>query len=392
MKKRTKYRRDLDFLFRGPFATLCLLLLGGFVWASARDVRVSHAAASQARQSENAESKLQTGIALTQQGKFSEAIPYFLAARGRVTDEYAADFNLALCYVGTNQFIQAIQILDALSGAGHVTAEVDDLLAQAYVGSGQPKKAYAALLQAVQLDPRNEKLYLFVTDACLDHQATDLGVEILDVGLRQLPRSARMHYERGVFHTLENQPDQAKADFDAATKLAPGSDISYMAAGQAALLEGNIAEAIHVTREGIQKGHENYILLAIFGSAVARSGAMPDQPEFAEALDALEKSISERPNYEPSQVALAELYLSAGRLADAVAHLQIARQLAPTDTAVYSHLAIAYRRQGRADEEQQMLAILSKLNREQADKYKSNSPNKSGYAASARVIQKNPQR
>ncbi|MFZ0467002.1 MAG: tetratricopeptide repeat protein [Candidatus Acidiferrales bacterium] len=346
---------------------------------------------SQSSQSSEAESKLQTGITLTRQGRFSEAIPYFLAARGHVTDEYAASFNLALCYLGTNQFDQAIQILDSLTKDGHETADVNDLLAQAYVGSAQPKKALAAFQQAAEQNPQNERLYLFVTDACMDHQAYDLGIEILNLGLQRLPHSARLHYERGVFFTFENQPDQAKSDFNAARELAPGSEIFYMAAGQAALLEGNIAEAIRITHQGIQNGHENYILLAIFGAAVARSGATPSQREFAEAQKALEKSAAERPDYEVSQIALGELYLAAGRLDDAIARLQNARLLAPTDTAIYSHLAIAYRRRGNLDEEKQMLTILSKLNQEQAEKYKTDSPNKAGYVASGRGIQKNPQ-
>src|SRR5438105_6468796 len=48
-----------------------------------------------------AEVELETGITLTRSGRFAEAIPHFLAARGHVSSEYAAEFNLALCYVGT---------------------------------------------------------------------------------------------------------------------------------------------------------------------------------------------------------------------------------------------------------------------------------------------------
>src|SRR5215471_17694753 len=50
------------------------------------------------------EAELQTGISLTRAGNFGAAIPHFLAARGHVKDAYAAEFNLALCYVGTSQF------------------------------------------------------------------------------------------------------------------------------------------------------------------------------------------------------------------------------------------------------------------------------------------------
>src|SRR5437763_13848102 len=57
------------------------------------------------------ESELRVGIDLTRQGKFAEAIPHFLAARGHVSAGYAADFKLALCYVGTSEFDQPSSVL-----------------------------------------------------------------------------------------------------------------------------------------------------------------------------------------------------------------------------------------------------------------------------------------
>ncbi len=357
--------------------------------ACARDGLGSVDSPTQSALNTQAESELVTGIALTHRGDFSSAIPHLLAARGRVADEYAANFDLALCYVATSQYEGAVGILTSLKDGGHATAQVNNLLAQAYIGVAQPQKALAAFQQAVQQTPLDEKLYLLVADACTDHESYDLGSEILDIGLRHLPRSARLHYERGVFFTFQNQPDLAKSDYEMATKLAPRTDISYMALGQNDLLAGNLPGAVEITRKGIQAGHENYILLTIFGDAVVRSGATPDERVFAEAQQALEKSVAERPNYAASQLALGELYLAAGRLDDAVMHLESAQQLAPQDPAVYSHLAIAYRREGRSDQAQQVLTILAKLNQQQAEKYKTDSPNKPSYIASGRTI-RNP--
>lgn len=343
-------------------------------------------ARGRAATSSNAETELQTGIALTQQGHFSEAIPHFLAAQGHVSDEYAASFNLALCYVGTDQFGRAIQLLTTLKAGGHDTAAVNNLLAQAYVGTGQDKEAFSAFQQAVKRTPEDEKLYMLVAEECMDRQTYDLGLDVLNIGLQHLPNSSRLHYERGVFFSFENQPDPATADFDLASKLSPGTDISYMADGQKALLEGNMPEAIRIAREGIKKSHGNYILLTIFGKAVVQSGVSPGQPEFEEARTTLEKSVAERPDYAVSQAALGELYLMAGRVADAITHLEAARELAPDDASVYSHLAIAYRRGGDAEAAKRMLAALAALNQQQAAKYKSDSPgHKAGYVASGRA-------
>ncbi|HLW81572.1 MAG TPA: tetratricopeptide repeat protein [Candidatus Acidoferrales bacterium] len=336
--------------------------------------------------SPKAEAELQAGISLTKEGRFAEAIPHFLNARGHVVDEYAANFNLALCYVATGHFEDAIAILKGLETGATVPPVVNNLLTQAYIGAGRYREASNAFEQAVKEAPQDEKLYLFIADACLDSQAYDFGLKALNIGLQNLPRSSRLHYERGVFLSFENEPDAAVADFELASKLAPQTDIAYMAAGQKALLEGNISEAIRVTREGIKRGHRNYILLTIFGDAVARSGEGPGQPEFAEAEAALKQAVAARPNYADSQAILGELYLSEGRLDDAIARLETARKLAPNDPSVYSHLAIAYRRKGKLDAANAALAKLAELNQKQTAKYKNGSSGRrAGYISSGRL-------
>jgi len=49
----------------------------------------------------HAEDEFRQGTALTGKGAFKEAIPHLLAAQGKVSNAYAAGFNLALCYVAT---------------------------------------------------------------------------------------------------------------------------------------------------------------------------------------------------------------------------------------------------------------------------------------------------
>jgi tetratricopeptide (TPR) repeat protein len=317
-------------------------------------------------QDAGAESDLRTGIELTSKGLFTEAIPHLAAAQGHVRDEFAADFNLALCHIGLGQFRPAIQILSALQGSRPADANVQNLLAQAYIGDQQPNKAFEALQRASKLTPKNEKLYLFISDACADHQEYDLGIRVVDLGLRQLPDSARLHYQRGYFLSLLDQFDSAKSDFDLAVKLAPHTEISFVASAQKALFAGNLQEAISVARAAIEEKHENYLILTILGEALIRSGASPSQPEFEEASAALSKSVTMRPGYASSQIALGYLFLLDNQPAAAVEHLEIGRRLDPRNSAVHTQLAVAYRRLGRKQDADAALATLAKLNAEQA--------------------------
>jgi tetratricopeptide (TPR) repeat protein len=322
--------------------------------------------AADARQAAQAE--LQSGIALTRRGLFAEAIPHFLAARSQVSNEYAVNFNLALCYVGTRQFKPAIQILRDLNKGDHATPDVDNLLAQAYIGNAQPQEGLESFQRAATETPQDEKLYLFVADACTDQQNYDLGLKIVEIGLQNLPDSPRLHYKRAIFFSQLGESDQAREDFDLVQKLTSGSKTAYLSAGQEKLFEGNIPEAIRVAREGIKRGYGNYILLTILGEALIRSGATPGQPDFSEAQVVLEKSVAERPNHSGSQLALGKVYLMANRLDDAITHLEKARALDPRNPSVYSNLATAYRRKGELQQAQAILTTLARINAEQAEK------------------------
>ena len=326
------------------------------------EARASFATGSQPEQ------EVQRGTALTSEGHFAEAIPHLLAARGRVANEYAASFNLALCYVAIGKPQQAISLLTELQSVGHDNADVNNLLAQAYVGDGQDQEAFEALEKAASFTPANEKLYMFVADACMGKQNYALGLRIVEFGLKNMASSARLHYERAMFLSQLDQFDNAKSDFELAQKLAPDSDVAFDAGAQQALLAGDVARAVSIARVAVAEEHDDFMLLALLGEALLRSGAAPGQPEFEEARQTLEKSIHLRPNYPSSQLVLGKLYLLEGRVPDAVVHLEVARQLNPDNPAVYSQLAIAYRKTRDLPKAQDALATLAKLNQERAVK------------------------
>ncbi len=248
-------------------------------------------------QNPQAESELQTGTELTRGGHFEEAIGHLLEAQGRVSNEYAAEFNLALCYVATGQFAKAIPLLSRLREQGRENASVENLFAQAYAGNDQAGEAFEALQRAAAFTPKDEKLYLFVADAFLGRQEHAQSLRVIELGMQHLPDSARLHYERGYLLSMLDDFDEAKAEFERAARLAPHSEIGYLATAQENLFGGNLAEVIHVARTASSEGKQDYQLLAILGEALIRAGASPGQAEFAEARDALEKSVAARPNY-----------------------------------------------------------------------------------------------
>jgi predicted Zn-dependent protease len=312
-----------------------------------------------------ADPDLREGITLTSQGRFNEAIPHFLAAQDRGVESFALQFNLALCYVGTRHFPDAIRILSAIP-SGPRAADVKDLLAQAYVGDHKEAAAWKTFQQAASLAPDRERLYVLVSQACLDEGLTDMGMRVVETGLKNLPGSARLHFQRGIFDSQNDDNEEARKDFAEAQRLAPASEIAYIAEAEQALIEGRMPDVIRSARAGIHAGHPHYLLQTMLGEALLRTGATPSTPEFIEAQGALEQAIAQRPAYSSSHVALGRVYLALGRNSDAVSQLETARRLDPRNKAVYPPLAAAYQRSSMTAQAKAALSALAELNREDA--------------------------
>ncbi len=320
------------------------------------------------RSNTTAEAELQKGIALTRTGKFNDAIPHFLAAQGQVANPAVLSFNLALCYVGTGQYPPAITLLNELRSTGGSNANVENLLAQSLLGNRQPDEALAAFERASRLAPENEKLYLYIVESCMNNGYYDMGLKVVETGLKRLPRSSSLVFEHGILLARLDFIEEAMKELQKVTQLAPGSDVAYIAAAQKSIFESNVDEAVRIAREGISKGKQHFMLLALYGEAIILSGAEPRSQEFADARAALEQSVALSPTYVSARMSLGKLYLMEGRMDEAIVQLNVARELDPKNSAIYSNLAAAYRRRGDTARAEEMLAILDKLNKEEIER------------------------
>lgn len=298
------------------------------------------------------------GLLLAQHQLFEQAIPFFQA----LPNSYDASLNLATCYLETQRYPQAIQTLQSLANGGRETAETDNLLAEAYEKNNQIQEAIDALRQATLLAPEDEDNYFDLASLCINHDAYDLGLEIIEVGLRHRPNSPRLILERGLLEAMQNHFDLAERDFQLSSSLSPEKNFAYVGLGLSYMEEGNLPEALKILRQRIKRKPDDATLQYLLGEGLLRSGASPGEAAFAEAKAALGKSLALNPKSASAHIAFAKLLLKQGGVERAVVHLETARALDPKLKAAYSQLAIAYRRQGKPEQAKAMLATLSKLN------------------------------
>jgi len=304
------------------------------------------------------------GLALARHELYERAIPYFQAVSVAYPDSYDAAFNLAVCHVLTKQFPQAIAVLNGIANRGHKTAELDNLLAEAFEGNQQVQEAINALREATQLAPKDENNYVDLAALCTNYDAYDLGLQIIEVGLHYYPESDRLIFQRGVMEAMMDRFELAEKDFQLASRLAPDKNLTYAALGVSYMQTGHLQEAIQSLRQRTKEKPNDPILLYLLGDALIRSGANPGDPAFAEAQAVLEKSVKLNSQLAASQGDLARLYLKENRLDDARDHLERARAIDPKDKTAYAQLAVVYRRTGKPELASAMLKTLSRLNEE----------------------------
>ena len=152
----------------------------------------------------NPEALWQAAHCLFVEGRPAEASAMFeqlLASTG--SDPRLADlvrFNLALSLHAAGHHEKAISTLEPLASRDPPEREVLALLADAYASGRQVEPAVRTLRRATVLFPRDEQFYVALGALCLEHDSFDLGREIVDIGLQNVPDSARLYALRGVIH------------------------------------------------------------------------------------------------------------------------------------------------------------------------------------------------
>jgi tetratricopeptide (TPR) repeat protein len=319
----------------------------------------------------NAVSRFEAGIILARLEKYDGAARQFELARKDHPDPYGVAFNLTLAYVKSRRYADAIRVAREYLSQGNKKAELYNLLSQAYEGNGQTIEAYGALRTATQIDPKDENNYLDLATLCVDHANYDLGLEIASIGIKNIPQSDRLYFQRGALLAMKGQSAQAVGDFETASKLAPNKSLPYAAKGIVLLELRETSKAVALLRQRASASPDDYMVHYVLGEALNRSGPALKSPEENEAIQALERSVSLRPDFAASRAVLGKLLLRRNELDRAIIELEKALELDPQETSSLYQLAQAHRRKGNLERAKELYAKVDRLKSEERDKFMS---------------------
>lgn len=309
------------------------------------------------------------GSCLMQLHRPSDAIPVFTRVSALQPQDWHSKYNLAVAEYQAHEYSGAVRTLQPLLKGPHPNVGALNLAGACYEAQNQTAKAVAALRQGIVLDPSDVRNYLDLATISLDHGSYQVGIDVLNTGLKVMPNSWRLHAERGVLNVQLGKFKQASADFETANHLQPSQQTANVAMGITLIQENHLDQSLDFVRKRLKQSPNDAVLNYLLAEILIRMGVHPGSSEYDEAVSAATHATRVNPSFVLARDDLAQLELMAGHL-DAVIH-ESKRALAadPSDqTAVY-HLIVAYRQRHNTTEVAALVKRLAVLTKAAQKKY-----------------------
>lgn len=288
---------------------------------------------------------------------FREAYAFCLAKTGqdaRAAAEYeavldevpgpSARYNLALMQWRLHNPRAALDTLRPLL-TGEATEMVLALGSRVAEDAGDTPLAVKLLRSAILENPKDMANYLEFAQISFNHHSFQVGIDMLNAGLTQLPDAAPLYVARGVLEVQLSQSDEATADFERAHKLAPQLSLAMDAIGIVESQQYKPTAALELFAQQARVHPKDALLQYLYAEALANDNSAADAT--SKAIGAAEKSVAIEPNYAPARDLLALLWLRVQQPQKALEQAQAALKIQPDDDVALYHEIMARRRLGQ---------------------------------------------
>ena len=266
-------------------------------------------------------------------------------------------YNLGLAQFLAGKYADAVRTLERLL-QGSPSSDAFNLLALAYEKTGETQKALDTLREATLKYPADENNYLDLAGICLDHESYALGLEVIEVGLKNRPNSAKLRFQLGLLHAISGDYQRAQQDFEAAGRLEPASDLPAAALGLTAIQQSRLGDAVQRLREEVTRKSDSGPLGTCSERRCSAAGLRADPPDRPKLRKHFAMRSASIPSCPIPYIELGKILLRLKQPKDAVPLLEKAIELAPRERSPYYQLAIAYR---QLDQPQRAAEMLEKV-------------------------------
>ncbi|HEV2324853.1 MAG TPA: tetratricopeptide repeat protein [Terracidiphilus sp.] len=295
------------------------------------------------------------GYCLYKLGRTDDAIPVFRQLIPLVPGRIYPSYDLAVLLVSAHQDAEAVKVLEPLLTPDQTDPDMLSLASEAYEADGNTPKAVALQRQAIVADPRDASNYVLFAVLCLRHDSFQVGIDMLNAGLKRIPGDSSLYLSRGVLNVQLGEYEKAEADFKKAEQLDSRHSISAYAGDLNILQRNNPDVALAKVREQLKAYPQDPLLHLLLAEVLMMKGPDPQSAEFKEAMRNAEDAARIKPDLVDAHNQLASMYMSLGQYGQAVKECRTALQYDPSNESALYHLILSLRHTGEKSEDLQPL-------------------------------------
>jgi len=290
-----------------------------------------------------------------------DAIPVFQQILTLQPDDAHARYNLAVVQLTAHHGKDALDTLQPLLTANQPDADVLDLASAAYEETEDTPHAVGVLRQAIIASPKNARYYLDFAAICLTHESFQVGIDMVNAGLGQLPDSAALYVARGILYVQMAQYEKGEADFETANRLDPRETSASVAQGLAQMQESKLPQALATVQAQLKQHPKDSFLYYLVAQVITQNGAPAGSPQFKQAVEAASRAVQLKPDFVLARDVLGNLYLKAGQFDLAIEQSRRALQDNPSDETALYHLIQALQKSGKATAKSELPGLVKRL-------------------------------
>jgi tetratricopeptide (TPR) repeat protein len=289
----------------------------------------------------------QFGHCLLAMKRQEEAVAVFHQVVALQPNLWEAKYNLAVAELVTKQPEKALEALHPLMESSPRQPKIMDLVSTAYESAGDTPRAVSTLRQAIVDNPRDVGLYLHFTDLCFTHRSFQVGIDVLNAGLRESPHSAQLYLARGILLVQLGKYESGEKDFATAERIDPTQSYTSVAQGLTQLQQNNLDRALATTEAQIKRNPNDPFLNYLEAETLKRKGFQPGSSQSRRAIEAARNAIRLKPDFPLAEDLLGSLYLEENKVDLAFEQFESALKHNPSDQSALYHMIVVSRKSGR---------------------------------------------
>jgi len=309
------------------------------------------------------EAQRELGACLFSQGEQQKAVEVFQRIAQQDPSEKKL-LQLAFVEWKSKDLDGAISTLQPLL-TSNSDSKAFSLAAQVAEEKGDTPRAVEWLRTALLKDPGNVANYLLFATISFNHASYQVGIDVVDSGIRQSPDAAKLYLARGVLQVQLSHYGEAVADFEKAHALDPKLSFVEDAMGMIRSQQHDPAGSLAIFQQQAALNPQDPLLQYLYAEALAHENGSDSEQNSSKAIAAVKKALELEPGYQPARDLLCTLLLKTNQFTQVIDQAGIALQRDPTDQAALYQEIQAQRRLGNKEALQTLVKRLEELKRQQ---------------------------